>query len=123
MDISPIFGSEINLSFNSNSASDLGIFKKNINGRVEIGNDPVANELVEEVILHDVYNKTVINLNSSKVFTIWSMPIETLTKTDIGIENKYQSSCFVPVWKFDLKSGESWKMTFFMRLDKRTKSS
>jgi alpha-amylase len=54
----------------------------------------------------------IMGLNISLEFTrpadIWRFPVKTISQSESGIEENYQSSCILPNWKFSLNADQVW---------------
>ena len=79
---------------------------------------PATADKVREVIVRDDVNDVTINVSSAKSFELWSLPIETWVDTPKGREKQYQSSCFVPRWRLNLKPDEVWETKVAVNLTK-----
>jgi len=106
------FGNEVNLSFVSDDPSDFCGYATSESGK-EQALDSRNGERTDTVSLRlqDLANDVEIELAAERAFALWSFPIETASNSHGAYEKTYQSSCFVPLWGFQLEPGESWKNT------------
>ncbi len=103
------FGSELNLSFASKSDKHVSMFGFNQNEKKQISSGLFSQDRVNKVALQDLYNNVLININSSNEFSLWSLPVETLSQCDEKMEKLYQSSCFVLKWQIELDPEDTWQ--------------
>ncbi len=103
------FGSELNLSFASNSEEHVSMFSFTQNEKKQIPLKQFSQDGVNKVALQDLYNNVLININSSNDFSLWSLPVETSSLYEGKIERLYQSSCFILKWLLELDPGSSWQ--------------
>lgn len=103
------FGSELNLSFASNSEKYLSMFSFDQEDKKQISVRPYSQDHVNKVALQDLYNNVLININSSNEFFLWSLPIETMSQCNGKMEKLYQSSCFMLRWRLELEPEEIWQ--------------
>jgi len=104
------FGSEINLALESGSPEGTALFSVREERRHSIDLSRVAIDEVGELVVNDLANKVGISLSATAPFKLWSLPVETTSRTLTGTTRAYQSSCFVPQWSLRLGHGEKWEV-------------
>ena len=111
------FGTEFNFAFSSNCSDALEAY---IHGTsIPMDRGTCSNGEGTEVIIEDIRNRVTIDLASSRAFTLWSLPVETISQTRLGLVKNYQSSCLIPQWKFTLKPGDLWSNTTTLGLSRK----
>ncbi len=103
------FGAEINLSFASGDSKDTGMYSIFKNKRSRLPNEQSSREAVEKLFLQDNVNKTNITITSAEPFSLWCLPVETVSRAFNEREQFYQSTCFVPCWRLKLEPSTSWQ--------------
>ena len=116
------FGSELNLSFAANCVESLRLYSLSGLKQRELGLGKKTSSECTGIRMEDITNKVEITFSADTEFTLWSLPVETVHKTHEGYSEQYQSTCFLPRWKLNLKPEESWKTDLrlsFKRIRKR----
>ncbi len=75
------------------------------------------NAYVRSVKLVDEWSGFDVLLETSRPATLWRWPIETVSRSESGLEKLYQSSVVMPSWKFQLKPNEAWKVKLTIRIE------
>ena len=114
-----IFGSEINLSFAGNTDEDAAVEIQGEKPRRNFLKEPLSIDSTKEINIEDKYNRTRLNLSSAITFQLWCTPVVTYTRLHQAQRKDYQSSCFIPRWRFNLLPGEVWRNTLTLRIDKK----
>ena len=104
------YGLEVNLALASNSRQSARILGSLKNRQVEVEGDKPWSGQLESIQVQDLCNKTLITLIPSRAFGLWSLPVETVSRTPAGMQKSYQSSCLVLHWKLSLAAQESWEV-------------
>lgn len=110
------FGSEINLALPANTEDSTRIStverdSKNKEVRSEIGLSKTIVESASEVLIEDLRNEVALAVSSTLPFKLWSLSVDTFSRSLNGEAKSYQSSCLVPQWSVDLRPGERWEIT------------
>jgi alpha-amylase len=117
--VSFVFGCEINFSFLSKKAEDLGIFRSEDEGRFPLSPEKMVLENLSGLVFEDMMNETVLVFSTLEPAQTWSLPVETSSE---GGSLEYQSSCIVPRWKITLAPQASWENRLNLRLESRSSS-
>jgi alpha-amylase len=115
------FGSEINLSFVSAKRQDLRLFKYEGGKRSEMPGGVSQGAGIGKLLMQDLSHRTHITLAADEPFSLWSLPVETVSQVRYSVEKTYQSSRIVPQWQFVLKPQESWKSRLSLEFSKKRK--
>jgi hypothetical protein len=109
------YGLELNLALASRGeARILGLKGSQ---KKELGAERAEAEKLEGVLVRDPANSVAISLESASPFTLWSLPVETISYPPAGRTRQYQSSCLVLSWKLALAAGEQWEGKVTLRLE------
>ena len=118
------FGTELNFAFSSNRSDALEAFVQGTS--LPMDRRTCFSGEGTGLVLEDLRNRVAIDLVSEKAFSLWSLPVETISQTRRGRVKNYQSSCFIPQWKFTLGSGDEWSnattLSFRRRRKRKSKS-
>jgi alpha-amylase len=117
------FGSEINLSFPSKDSKHLAILGSDKSKRVRIPSRPHASRSLGRLQLKDLKNRVQIAINSSEPFSLWTTPLETVSRTLCRRERHYQGSCFLPLWNLRLEPDQSWSNRIGLSFSRQKRSS
>ncbi|MBN2653425.1 MAG: DUF1926 domain-containing protein [Spirochaetales bacterium] len=104
------FATSLNLTFGEWSKESINLLK----------DDDLLDFLAKEhkhiskFNIEDLKNKNKINFSSTRHFDIWVNPIYTQTLVYDKIENRYQCTDFMPVWKLKLDSQEEFRLQITM---------
>jgi alpha-amylase len=104
------FGNELNLSFASDEKKDLTITKTDCEDKksgVERGVKVSSN--VKMLLLQDLANKARIEFQTENGCSLWSLPIETISRSCSTNTKRYQSTCLVPNWHLTLEPEGQWR--------------
>ncbi|MEW5814789.1 MAG: alpha-amylase/4-alpha-glucanotransferase domain-containing protein [Spirochaetota bacterium] len=116
--ITSCFGSEINLALASKGMESTRIYRLDNHKRTELGNERVEVKDTANIVIHDVYNDVLIDISAANNFDLWSLPVETVSKSIENYETIYQSSCLIPKWNITLTKDEKWETRISLRFDK-----
>ncbi|MCK5200713.1 MAG: DUF1926 domain-containing protein [Spirochaetales bacterium] len=117
-DIKIKFASEINFSLNE---TENNILTKagNIDSQTEIDKNIFEAHNISEISIHEVKKKVTMSVSGSDNFSLWKIPVETITKRLDQIETIYQSTCFLLRWPVKIKSDKSWSTSITIKLEKK----
>jgi hypothetical protein len=115
------FGSEINLSFSANCVETLRLYLVNGTKEQELGLGKKSAPEGTAVRMEDITNKVEVLLTADQEFGLWSLPVETVNKTNEGFCDQYQSTCLVPRWQISLAPEESWQTVLKLGFKKTRK--
>lgn len=109
------FGSEVNLSFQGNTAQELRLWNvehdvKGKEGRNDIGLEKTIVEGVSELCAEDLANQVSVSVASTLPFKLWSLPVLTHSRSLNGEAETYQSTCLVPQWTLNFMPSEKWQV-------------
>jgi len=104
-------GVELNLAFMSGYSGDRYF---HIPGR-HLENNYMASEGAEQEVetleMYDDWRGVVIALNFNYPVLLWRFPVETVSRSEEGMERVYQQSVIVPQWQLGIPPGESRELT------------
>jgi len=60
--------------------------------------------------VQDLVNHVQIGLAASQPFSLWCLPVETVSYSAAGRARTYQGTCLLPQWRVSLKPGEEWEV-------------
>jgi alpha-amylase len=109
------YGLELNLALASRGEAHLLALKGS--QKKELGSERAEADKLEGVLVRDPANAVAIGLESASPFSLWSLPVETVSYPPSGRLRQYQSSCLVLSWKFALAAGEQWETKVSLRLE------
>jgi hypothetical protein len=115
--ISAVFGTEINLSFESLDVGKLRLHVRQGRSRKEIPPDAVALEGITDFQFQDLHNNTLITLNPSERPDLWCFPVEAVGILWDHPHWFYQSNCSVLRWPIDLKPGDTAERTVSLKIE------
>jgi hypothetical protein len=65
---------------------------------------------VRGVKVQDLVNHVQVGLAASLPFTLWSLPLETVSYSSAGRVRNYQGTCLLPQWIVALEPGQEWEV-------------
>jgi len=110
------YGLEVNLALASRGEAHLLALKGS--QKKELGTERAEADKLEGVLVRDPANEAAITLEAASPFSLWSLPVETVSYPPAGRARQYQSNCLVLSWKFSLAAGEQWEGKVTLRLEK-----
>lgn len=110
------FGSEINFSFHSKGMESHRIYNVSKQKDVDLGTENNEVDDITRMRIEDIQNSVEMSLSSEVPGKVWILPVESVSLGENGIENRYQSTCFVPNWTIKLDPETSWKNTISLEL-------
>lgn len=120
--LSFVFGCEINLSLGGmmvdTGAAGTGVVAGGTE-RCALAYGKKTYEDVRSVELEDPVNLTALTLAADAPFSLWSLPVETVSGTMTGCGSAYQSSCLVPRWKLELAPGTARELELSLVIEER----
>jgi 4-alpha-glucanotransferase len=115
--ISAVFGTEINLSFESLDVGKLRLHVRQGRSRKEIPPDAVALEGITDFQFQDLHNNTLVTLSPSERPDLWCFPVEAVGILWDHPHWFYQSNCSVLRWPVDLKPGDTVERTISLKIE------
>jgi hypothetical protein len=112
------YGLELNLALPSKDGKEVRILSVRGNQRKELGSERAEADKLEGLAVRDLCNAVAITLAAEPVFSLWSLPVETVSYPPQGRTRHYQASCFVLCWKLALEAGEKWTGKVGLQLQK-----
>lgn len=112
------FGIELNLSFASHDKKELSIAGLRGKTLKKMSNNKSETTNINQLALEDKVNNVSISLHADKNYTLWSLPVETLSRNKQTVIKTYQSSCFVPQWSLCLDPNEEWSVDVVLSISK-----
>jgi len=73
---------------------------------------------VKEVALYDEWRGFKLSFTFSDPSLFWRFPIETVSRSEGGLEKTYQHSLVMPLWHLQLSPGDSWKVNLEVEVEK-----
>ncbi|MBN1699601.1 MAG: DUF1926 domain-containing protein [Spirochaetales bacterium] len=113
------FGIEINLAFSYNHPEDFRITITGNGKTSTLGNGDAEAGNVESCVIDDLHNSTVITLNSTRSFSLFSHPVETISQSIETLDRIYQSSCFLATWNLSLSPQGTWNNVLRLSIKKK----
>jgi len=108
------FGQELNLALPAKDQTRILALKGS--QKRELGCERAEADKLEGLLVRDLVNSVAISLEAAAPFTLWSLPVETVSYPQRGRTRHYQSSCLLLSWKFSLAPGEQWEQKVSLRL-------
>jgi 4-alpha-glucanotransferase len=112
------FASEINLSLNMDATS-LSIKMDKEENQIDLNRKFLEIDNIQELSVHEVKKKVKISISATDNFSLWELPVETMTKNSDKIESTYQSSCFLLKWPIRITPTKEWSTSVTIKLEKR----
>jgi len=109
------YGLELNFSLPSRGETRILALKGS--QKRELGTDRAEADKLDGVLVRDLANSVAIRLEAASPFTLWSLPVETVSYPPAGRARQYQSSCLVLSWRFPLPAGEQWEGKVSLQLE------
>jgi alpha-amylase len=111
--------SSIEVSYRIKNTSDKKVqlwFGSEFN--LSLTNDDTFEQLFGEdgLSLKDVIAGVTVKLTFSRPADIWHFPVKTISQSESGIEENYQSTAVLPHWKFFLSPGQHWDTDILVSL-------
>jgi alpha-amylase len=111
------FGSEFNFSMLAGNAPDrfYEIEGVDLNDKRLVSCGEVLKSKLLKII--DEWSGFVISLETGSPTSMWRFPIETVSRSEGGLESMYQSSVVFPNWKFRLGPQGCWSEKITLRIE------
>lgn len=109
--MSVAFGSEVNLALASGTGGEAALYVVKEGRRRPVDLFRTVVEELDELAVEDLVNRVGISLSATLPFKLWSMPVETTSRTLTGTTRGYQSTCLLPQWSLRLDPGAKWEAT------------
>jgi len=100
------FGSEISFNFLSTLDPASGIYFEDRTARFS---ETLAMKGVNNLILKDGLRKVEITMTLSKTAELWTFPLETVSRSEKGLERLFQGTILLPHWQLTLGPKGTWK--------------
>jgi hypothetical protein len=110
------YGLEMNFALPSQGETHIVALKGS--QKRDLGAQRTEADKLDGVLVRDPINSAVITLEARGPFSLWSLPVETVSYPPSGRSRQYQSSCLVLSWKLALAAGEKWECGVTLRLDR-----
>jgi hypothetical protein len=111
-----MFGVEINLALQSAGEEDQETIVLSNNGETVLSSSLFELDNCRNVIINDKSNEVRISIESRTMFSLWTMPIETLSQSIDALERIYQGSCFVLLFPLSLTGDSIWENSINMSI-------
>jgi alpha-amylase len=111
------YGLEVNLALAGHEDVELAV--RSGDAETEIGTEATDLEAIIGVQVSDKANGVQINLAADREFSLWSLPVRTVSYEQNERRSTYQSSCFVPKWELRLQPNERDELKVQIDLRKR----
>ncbi|MBU0502155.1 MAG: DUF1926 domain-containing protein, partial [Candidatus Margulisbacteria bacterium] len=56
-------------------------------------------------------------LDTDKAAETLRFPVETISRSEVGLEKIHQGTCVIPTWKFKLAASEMWRVRIILRIE------
>jgi hypothetical protein len=107
---------QIDFSFPGEGEPFLRVFTFNSEVKEPVPPEAGAITRVQGVELQDLKNETILNLRSTGTFDLWILPIRTRNFVSGSLQERYQSTCIMPVQEVSLGPGAAWQNEFTLRI-------
>jgi hypothetical protein len=112
------YGLELNLALPSKEGKEVRILSIRGSQKKELGSERAEAEKLDGLLVRDLRNSVAITLSSEQVFSLWSLPVETVAYPPQGRTRQYQGGCLLLSWKLTLEPGQSWAAKIGLQLQK-----
>ncbi|GHV63487.1 hypothetical protein AGMMS49587_13680 [Spirochaetia bacterium] len=109
------FATAIDLSFPGEGEEFVRVLKGSTGVKPESGGRLFLKD-TEALKFQDLKNETVINLGSAKPFDAWIFPVRSPCNIGGNKAELYQSTCIMPLLRISLKSGETYRNEFTLKI-------
>ena len=106
-----LFGVEFNFALLTGDAEDRFYEYESVKRKL---GESFRTDDIREIGIEDQWMGIRFDLKFSKPASIFAFPIHTISQSESGFEKVYQSSAVIPVWKLDLKPGESVEFKIYI---------
>lgn len=113
------FGVELNLSFPEQSEGRLGIVVRHTEGESELEGGKAELHNVNEIVLHDRFNRTMITISTDNPASFWTFPVFTVTEQYGKKVWIYQHTTCVFSWETSLSSEMNLAASLCVRIEKK----
>jgi len=104
------FGCEINFLLSGAEGGGRG-YRVGGGKRVHALNERGQHVKVVKMVALDPWLGIEFRLQLEQPAELWTMPIETTSRSEAEIERVYQGTLWLPNWRIKLEAGEQWKNT------------
>ncbi|UCF98754.1 MAG: DUF1926 domain-containing protein [Spirochaetaceae bacterium] len=111
------YGLELNLSLAGYEDAIITVQREDED--TAIGAEAADLEAIKGVRIQDKVNGIQITMAADREFSLWSLPVHTLSYEWQKLQKIYQSTCLVPQWQLSLKPNEQDKLKVSVDLRKR----
>jgi hypothetical protein len=84
-----------------------------------IGSEPADLGTVGNVRIYDNINSVQITFGGNSEFSLWCLPVYTMSYVGDALQKVYQSSCLLPQWQLELKPAQQKELKVSLDLRKR----
>jgi len=99
---------ELNLALPSKDAKEVRILSVRGSQKKELGSERAEADKLEGLQIRDFCNAAAITVSGEPAFSLWSMPVETVSYPPQGRTRQYQATCFLLLWNLALRPAERW---------------
>ena len=111
------YGLEFNLSLAGHEEATL--MEPSQEKEIPIGLEAVDLGAVTGVRIYDNVNRVQIALGADSEFSLWCLPVYTMSYIGDTLRKIYQSSCFLPQWQLELQPDQQEELKVSVDLRKR----
>jgi hypothetical protein len=86
---------------------------------IPIGSEPMDLGTVGNVRIYDNVNRVQIAFAADSEFSLWCLPVYTMSYVDDALQKVYQSSCLLPQWQLELEPDQREELKVSLDLRKR----
>jgi alpha-amylase len=112
-----LYGMEFNLNLLACEAADRYFYFTGKEHPKEMLDSEGIVQRVKEFKLVDDWTGFSVSFEFSKEMALWRHPIETLSRSESGLEKIYQGAAVLPNWKIKLMPQQRWDLNLVLRLE------
>jgi alpha-amylase len=114
------YGLEFNLSLAGPEDADISAQRESKETRIKSGHSSAIDlKHVEGVRINDKAIRVQISMTADRAFSLWGLPVHTMSYQNGKLEKIYQSSCFVQHWNLHLEPDQQEEFKVSIDLRKR----
>lgn len=112
-----LYGMEFNLNLLACDAADRYFYFKEREHPKEMLDSEGVIDKIEEFKLVDDWTGFSVSFEFSKVAALWRHPLETLSRSESGLERIYQGTVVLPNWRIKLLPQQRWNLNLVLRVE------
>jgi hypothetical protein len=111
------YGSEYNLSLAGCEQATLVLQSEE--KEIPLGSEAADLGAVQGLRIYDNVNRVQIAFGADREFSLWSLPVYTMSYVGDSLRKIYQCSCFLPQWQLELEPDQQEELKVSIDLRKR----